>query len=158
MLEKSWKLKLIALFSTNKKRQQKHHFVCKRTKKSIKTNNNFSDKITSARAGAIASFCHGKNQNPNDFKTTNYHSADMSRDSKKIKINAIIYFCSLLKRKNVKIVAIAVSPYPNYFYLDQLAPIGERERGVVNTRGKDVDAIVDETVKQSCWKRPKPRK
>ena len=77
----------------------------------------------------------------------------MSGDSK-----LILYICSFLKQQNVKIVAIAISPYPNYFYLDQLASIGERERGVVNTRGKDVNAIVEEAVKKSCWKRPKPRK
>ena len=41
---------------------KKHHFVCKTTKKS----NNFSGRITSAHA--IISCCHGKYQNPNDFR------------------------------------------------------------------------------------------
>ena len=56
----------------------------------------------------------------------------------------------------MKIVAIAMGAAPNYFYLDQLVPLGERSKGIVDTRRKSVEAIVDEAVQQSCWRPPGP--
>lgn len=45
---------------------------------------------------------------------------------------------------------------PNYFYLDQLVPIGERSKSIVETRRKDAKSIVDEAVKKACSKPPAP--